>query len=299
MRRMQWPWPWRRKRESLARRVGRTLFEVSRNFDGDGCFDQAAYISYFALLSLLPLTILLVAVGAAAIGSVDAAERGARFLLKDLVSMLGNDIFAQARQVGSQAGRFGWPFLLFALWTASRVFSKVEQALDHVFRVEKRRSFPVRKIFAFGVVALLVLLLVVLVAFGGLVNAFNRYLDTSSLAETMSNPLYVTLNSAMSRYIIPWLISVLTFGFIYKVVPATFVPARAAFGAGLVSGSLWEGLKNVFTLYIGRFANYRMTYGTLETVVVFAIWINLSAALLLWGGELAAVLAGARGEEKS
>jgi len=295
---MQWPWPWRRKQESLARRVGRTLFEASRNFDGDGCFDQAAYISYFALLSLLPLTILLVAIGAAAIGSVDAAERGARFLLKDLVSMLGNDIFAQARQVGSQAGRFGWPFLLFALWTASRVFSKVEQALDHVFRVEKRRSFPVRKIFAFGLVALMVLFLVVLVAFGGVVNAFNRYLDTSSLAETMSNPLYVTLNSAVSRYFIPWLISVLTFGFIYKVVPATFVPGRAAYTAGLVAGSLWEGLKNVFTLYIGRFANYRMTYGTLETVVVFAIWINLSAALLLWGGELAAVLAGARTEEK-
>jgi membrane protein len=295
---MKWRFFWRQKRESLARRIGRTIFEASRNFDRDGCFDQAAYISYFALLSLLPLAILLVAVGAAAIGSVDAAERGARFLLKDLMSMLGDDIFAQARDVGSQAARFGWPFLLLALWTASRVFSKVEQALDHVFRVEKRRSFPARKVFAFGLVALMVLLLVVLVAFAGVVSAFNRFLETSALGGTVSNPLYVALNSAVSLYLIPWLISVLTFGFVYKVVPATFVPGRAAFTAGLAAGSLWEVLKNAFTLYIGRFANYRMTYGALETVVVFAIWINLSAALLLWGGELAAVLAGARGEEK-
>ena len=283
----------KRKLESL----GRTIYQASRNFDRDGCFDHAAYISYFALLSLLPLAILLVALGAAAIGSVDAAEKGAQFLLKDLMSLLGKDVFARAREVGSQAGRFGWPFFFLALWTASKVFSKVEQALDHVFQVEKRRSFPARKIFAFGLVALLVLLLVVMVAFAGVVNAFNRFLETSALAGTVSNPLYVAVNSAATRYLIPWLVSVFTFSFVYKVLPATWVPTRAAVVAGVVSGSLWEGLKNAFTLYVGRFANYRMTYGALETVVVFAVWINLSAALLLWGAELAAVLAGARGEE--
>jgi len=283
----------KRKLESL----GRAIYQASRNFDRDGCFDHAAYVSYFALLSLLPLAILLVALGAAAIGSVDAAEKGAQFLLKDLMSLLGKDVFARAREVGSQAGRFGWPFFFLALWTASKVFSKVEQALDHVFQVEKRRSFPARKIFAFGLVALLVLLLVVMVAFAGVVNAFNRFLETSALAGTVSNPLYVAVNSAATRYLIPWLVSVFTFSFVYKVLPATWVPTRAAVVAGVVSGTLWEGLKNAFTLYVGRFANYRMTYGALETVVVFAVWINLSAALLLWGAELAAVLAGARGEE--
>ena len=285
------------KVRSLARRVGVLLFEATRNFDRDGCFDQAAYISYFALLSLLPLTILLVVLGAEVIGSVDAAERGVEFLLKDLVSLLGEDVFAQAREVGSQAARFGWPFFLFSLWTASKVFSKVEQALDHVFQVEKRRSFPARKIFAFGLVALLVVVLVALVFFAGAVNALNRFLDSTDLAGARSNPLYLSVNNATTRYLIPWLVTVFTFSFVYKVVPATSVPVRSAIVAGFVTGTLWEGLKNAFTLYIGRFANYGMTYGTLESVIIFAIWINLSAALLLWGGELAALLAGARGKE--
>jgi membrane protein len=282
------------KGRSLVRQAGRVIYQASGNFVRDGCFDHAAYISYFALLSLLPLTILLVAVGAAAIGSVDAAEKGTEFLLKDLVSLLGEDVFARARDVGSQAARFGWPFLFFALWTASKVFSKVEQALDHVFQVEKRRSFPLRKIFAFGLVALLVLVLVALVAVSGALNAFNRFLDSTALAGARSNPLYVHVNNATTRFLIPWLVTVFTFSFTYKVVPATWVPARSAIIAGVVTGTLWEGLKNAFTLYVGHFANYRVTYGALETVVVFAIWINLSAALLLWGGELAAVLAGAR-----
>ena len=52
------------------------MFEAAKNFDRDGGFDQAATISYFALLSILPLSILLIALGAAVIGSVDVAERG-------------------------------------------------------------------------------------------------------------------------------------------------------------------------------------------------------------------------------
>ena len=179
------------------------------------------------------------------------------------------------------------------------MFSKVEQALDHVFQVEKRRSFPVRKIFAFGLVALLAVILVASIVFAGAVSALNRFLDSTNLAGARSNPLYLTINNATTRYLIPWLVTVFTFGFVYKVVPATLVPLRSAIVAGLVTGTLWEGLKNAFTLYVGQFANYGMTYGTLESVVVFAIWINLSAALLLWGGELAALLAGARGKEQT
>ncbi len=59
------------------------------------------------------------------------------------------------------------------------------------------------------------------------------------------------------------------------------------------------GAGAIAEVYVAPFANYGMTYGTLESVVIFAIWINLSAALLLWGGELAALLAGARGKEQA
>lgn len=273
------------------------FYEAALNFDRDRAFDHAATISYFALLSLLPLTILLVALGAAVIGSVDAAQQGTQLLLRDLVSGLGPDVFAQAREVGSQARRLGWPFLLLALWTASKVFSKVEGALDQVFQVEKRRPYPVRKIFAFGLVALLVLALIVSIALTGAVTALNRFLDSTALAFAKENPLYMVLNNVASRYLIPWWVAVVTFSFVYKVVPACAVPWRPAVLAGLVAGSLWEALKIAFTIYVGRFADYARTYGALETVVVFAIWVNLSAALLLWGGELAAVLSGARGKD--
>lgn len=280
------------------RRIGRILFQSVINFDRDHIFDHAAVISYFALLSILPLSILLLAWGAAVIGSVDMAEKGVRFVLRDLVRLLGPHVFAQAREVGSQAGRLGWPFLLISLWTASKVFSKVEGALDYVFQVEQRRSYPVRKIFSFGLVALLALAILVLFVFSGVMTALDSFLASTPLASVASNPLYDAVDSVTNRYLLPWLMTVFTFAFVYKVVPAVPVPWFAAGTAGLVAGSLWECLKNAFTLYVGHYANYGRTYGALEAVVVFIIWVNLSAVLLLWGGELAALLSGAREVEK-
>jgi membrane protein len=280
---------------SGLRQAGRALWRATFNFDRDGAFDKAAVISYFALLSLLPLTILLVSLGAFLLGSTDEAVRGARFLLRDLVSRLGPDAFAQARQVGEQAADFGWPFILLALWTASKVFNEIEAALDLVFQVEKRRSYPVRKILAFGLVALLALALVVVVAGTSAVAVLNRFLDNTPLAGGVrDNPLYQWLTGTFTRFVFPWLLAVFSFAFVYKVLPARTVERRPAALAGLVAGSLWEGLKHGFSFYLARFAEYGRTYGVLEAVVVFAIWVNLSAIVLIWGGELAAVLAGAR-----
>ncbi len=276
------------------RNAARVLFEAAKNFDRDHCFDQAATISYFALLSILPLSILLIAMGAAVVGSVDVAERGLDLVLRDLVQTLGPDIFAQARDVGSQAGRLGWPFLLLALWTASKVFSRVEAALDRVFRVENRRSFPVRKIFSFGLVALLAFAMLVLLVLSSAVTTFDRFVDSTALAAAKSNPLYIALDNMVSRYVFPWTLTVFTFSFIYKVVPACTVSWQAAGLAGLISGTLWEAFKNAFAWYVGSVADYARTYGTLETVVVFIIWVNISSVLLLWGGEIAALKSGAR-----
>ena len=63
---------------------------------------------------------------------------------------------------------------------------------------------------------------------------------------------------------------------------------------GLVAGTLWTTLKVGFAYYVSHMANYTRTYGALATVVVFLLWINLSACLLLWGAELAAVAGGRR-----
>lgn len=280
---------------ALFKGAARAVRDASVNFDSDDGFGLAATISYFGLVSLVPLTILLIAFGAYFLGSTDAAEKGARWMLRDLMTNLGPHALAQAKSVGSQAAELGWPFVVLALWTASQVFSRVEGALDRVFAVEKRRAFPIRKILALGFVGLLALVLIILVVGSSALASLNHYLRAYPLAGTIrANLLYRQVTSSVSRFLLPWVVAVVTFSLVYKVVPACAVPSRAAAIAGLVAGTLWEGLKHAFALYVGRIANYAQTYGVLEAVVVFAVWVNLSSVILIWGGELAAVLSGTR-----
>ncbi len=82
-------------------------------------------------------------------------------------------------------------------------------------------------------------------------------------------------------------------------MPAKSIPWRVALIGGVVAGTLWNILKVGFTYYISHLASYTRTYGALATLIVFLLWINLSASILLWGGELAAAAGGFRNHDKS
>ena len=275
----------------------RHVISAVSNFHRDECFDRAAVIAYFALLSFLPLAVVLVAVGALLLGSLEA-ERGTELLLRNVLYALPPQVMTEVRslQQGIWSGLF---YLPLAVWSASTVFNKIEASLDHVFEVEQPRNWALRKLIAFGVVGLLSVLLVAAMVLGGILATVDRFVDATAFAALRDTPLYYTVNGFMSRYLVPWVIAVFAFFLVYWMVPAREVPARAAFTAAFVAGTLWEGLKIGFTYYVSHIASYTRTYGALATVVIFLLWVNLSAVLLLWGGELAAVLSGHRGSSKT
>jgi len=268
------------------------------NFYRDECFDRAVVIAYFALLSFLPLAVVLVAVGALLLGSLEAAERGTELFLRNLLYALPPQVMMEVRSL--QEGVWsGLLYLPIALWSASTVFNKIEASLDHVFEVEQPRHWALRKLLAFGLVGLLSVLLVSAMVLGGVLATLERFIDARALAALRDAPLYQTVNGFVSRYFVPWVVAVFAFFLVYWIVPAREVPQRAAFTAAFVAGTLWEGLKIGFTYYVSHIANYSRTYGALATVVLLLLWVNLSAVLLLWGGELAAVLSGHRGPSEA
>jgi membrane protein len=271
----------------------RVLAKATTGFHRDRGFDRAAVIAYFALLSFLPLAVLLVAIGARALGSVEAAERGTEILLGNVLVRLPPQLMKQVRLLQEEIWS-GLLYLPLLLWSASKVFAKVEGGLDAVFQVEVRRPWALRKVLSFAVVAVLSVLLVALVVLSGILGTADRFIDSTALAPLRDTTLYRIMDGLLSRYLAPWLLTVGSFALVYKLVPAVHVPARAAVSAGVVAGTLWEWLKIGFTYYVSQVASYGRTYGALEAIVVFLLWVNLSAALLLWGGELAAVLTGNR-----
>ena len=62
-----------------------------------------------------------------------------------------------------------------------------------------------------------------------------------------------------------------------------------SWGAGLAT-VLWIVGSALFSIYVGQFASYNKTYGSVGAVVVLMMWFYVSAFAVLLGAELNAEL---------
>ena len=64
------------------------------------------------------------------------------------------------------------------------------------------------------------------------------------------------------------------------------VPWRWTLPGALTAVVLWLGATLAFRIYVTRVASYDSTYGSLSSVVVFQLWLMLSAYILLFGAKV-------------
>ena len=64
---------------------------------------------------------------------------------------------------------------------------------------------------------------------------------------------------------------------------------NAAVGA-LLATILWEAAKSAFAWYVRNIARFGGMYGALEGIIVLAIWLELSVSIILYCGEIVALL---------
>lgn len=74
---------------------------------------------------------------------------------------------------------------------------------------------------------------------------------------------------------------------LYRFGPSRDAPRWRWLSWGAITGALvWLGGSAAFSLYVSSFGNYDKTYGSLGAVVVFLLWLYLSAYAILLGAEL-------------
>jgi len=54
----------------------------------------------------------------------------------------------------------------------------------------------------------------------------------------------------------------------------------------VIAASVWLGASILFSWYVTNFDTYNQTYGSLDAVIVFLVWIWISAAIIIMGAEL-------------
>jgi membrane protein len=91
----------------------------------------------------------------------------------------------------------------------------------------------------------------------------------------------------MLQRMLPLLILVAGFTFIYSLVPNTRVRAVPAITGALVAALLWEASGVLFARFVAGSANYVAVYSGFAIVIVFMVWIYVIWLILLFGACVA------------
>jgi membrane protein len=117
----------------------------------------------------------------------------------------------------------------------------------------------------------------------------STWLITQSIAAV---PIRGTLRP-MIVPMLPLAFSTLALAFLYRSVPARYVPWRHAFAGALLGAIAFEAAKEGFAFYLTHVPTYELVYGALAALPVFLLWVHLCWIIVLAGAAIGATLSDA------
>ncbi len=245
---------------------------------------MGAAIAYYTLFSIAPLLILLIAVAGYVFGE-DAAQGEIVFQLQGRIGYESAEVVQSLIKSVSKPAQ-GVIATLVSIFTlligATSVFGELQSALNRIWRVPDpaNRSglfaFIEGRLLSFAMVVGLGLLLLLSLAFGTFLSAVGQW----------SNRWFSGWQSVLqvANFVVSFGLNAVIFAMIYKVMPRARIAWRDVAVGAMVTALLLETSKLVIGMYLGR-ASVTSGFGAAGSLVLFLMWVYLSAQIFLLGAE--------------
>ncbi len=269
----------------MLRQPGRFLIQVLRNFKTNQGLLLSGAVAYYTLLSIIPMFALIL-VGLSHFIDEDQL-RGTLLTNLELVipgyaKLVADQVwgFLARRQL---VGAFG---ILFMLFFSSMAFTVLENAMAVIFshRARKiRRHFLISAIIPYAYIFLMGIGLLLITLVSGALDALAHQhiiiwgwdlslADTSSFVLGLSGPLAMVI--------------ILTS--FYMVMPVGHISIRHALIGGITATILWEIMRRALVWYYSTLSLVNVIYGSLTTVVITLLMIEIAVIILLLGAQVIA-----------
>ncbi len=271
----------------LAGTVWAVLRDAGRKFYADDCPTLAAAISFYALLSLIPVLFLVIAILGYVMGSSQETFRAVLASVREFIPHLSEDFTHNIEWVVANRGRLSWLGLASLVIAAGLVFHATEFALDRLFAVTKRRSFMRSRVLSMSVVVAMGVVFLFSFYVGVIFHALNADPDLVPLGKDLVVPLARGLRV---QYLTSVALVLVSFTVALRIFPHAPVGWREALLGGAVGTGLWELARRFFLWYLTNLAQFYVVYGSLGALVAVMVWIYFSATIFLYAAECVVIL---------
>ncbi len=179
-----------------------------------------------------------------------------------------------------KVGVLGSLGLVFLLYTVVSLTQKVESSFNYVWQVDRLRGLAQRFSSYLSVILIGPVLMFAAV---GLTATITSHSAVQRLMEV--EPIGHML--VLTGKLIPYLLVIVTFTFIYIFIPNTRVKVVPALVGGVVAGVLWQTSGWIFAAFVATSPNYAAIYSGFAILVLLLIWLYLSWLILLLGAQVA------------
>lgn len=265
---------------ALLLRLVRTVLILGRDVAMGQLTLRAMSLVYTTLLSIVPLLALSFSV-LKAFGVTNQIQP----LLLNLLEPLGEKGQEVALRItgfieNMNVGVLGAVGLALLLYTSVSLIQKIEESLNYIWHTPRAR--PLGERFTRYLTVLMVGPILVFSALGLTATVMN----IETVRGLMEVGLVGQLVQALSR-LVPYLLIIAAFTFIYLFMPNARVRVGPALVGGIVGGIAWQSAGWVFAVFIAGSGNYAAIYASFAILILFMIWLYLSWLVLLFGASVA------------
>jgi membrane protein len=257
----------------------------------NNALSRGAAMSFYAVTSLTPILLIVVAVAGIAFGQESVRDG----LVREMGGLLGRESGDLVKSMltkstdpktGTLATIFGVVMLLI---TASGVFGEMQSALNATWKTkapdEPFFSMIRSRATSLGLVGALGFLLMVSLAASTGLSALGEYLGSKNVLA----PLILSAVNALVSIVL----FTALFAAIYKVLPDTPIAWRDVRTGAFLTALMFTAGKSLIGWYLGTTAT-SSSNGAAGALIVILLWTYYSAQIFLFGSEVTKAIADAR-----
>ena len=261
-------------------RMVRIFILSLRGLIKDKCQQRATSLTYYSLLSIVPIAAMVFGI---------AKGFGFEKVLQE--RLLGLDIqpevvtriieFAQALLEDTKGGLMAGIGVIILFFTIVKVLSNIETSFNDIWGVKKSRPI-VRKISDYlSLMLICPLLFVSSSAITVMVSSHVRLVvNEVGMLGAVSPVIFFMLK--LFPYCVIWVL----FAFIYMFMPNTKVSFRSGAIAGVISGTIYQLFQFVYINFQIGVTKFNAIYGSFAALPLFLVWMQLSWLIVLLGAEI-------------
>ena len=253
-----------------------------RELSDDNIDSMSSSIAYAFMLSLFPFLIGIFAI-------LQLLEQSAN-IIQIALDALGELVPEQARYFildsfktasYERTGSILIISLIASIGFGSYGFKAIFTHLSSIMRDKKPRSFIwmtiLSIIFAAASIVVIAVSSILLMTSNNIIHSLSAHFGLSDIVPKLLNII---------RYPFVFLFLIISASIVYWVGPKRKMPFRSIFTSSLAFSCGWVIATFLFGLYVGKFAAYNVIYGTLAGVIIFLMWMYLSAFIFLSSAEI-------------